>query len=45
MKRDDTVYLGHMLDMAKKISYRVADKTKADFDADEDLRYVIAHLV
>ncbi len=45
MQRDDTVYLGHMLDMARKVSVRVAKKTKADYDADEDLRFVIAHLV
>ena len=45
MQRDDTVYLGHMLDMARKVSVRVASKAKADYDADEDLRFVIAHLV
>ncbi|MGB6063373.1 MAG: HepT-like ribonuclease domain-containing protein [Desulfomonilaceae bacterium] len=45
MKKDDSVYLGHMLDMARKVSVRVAAKTKADFDADEDLRFVIAHLI
>jgi uncharacterized protein with HEPN domain len=45
MQKDDTVYLGHMLDMARKVSVRVAAKTRADFDANEDLRFVIAHLV
>lgn len=45
MQRDDTVYLGHMPDMARKVSVRVAEKTQADYDADEDLRFVIAHLV
>lgn len=45
MQRDDEVYLGHMLDMAQKVSDRVEAKTKADYEADEDLRFVIAHLV
>lgn len=45
MQKDDAVYLGHMLDMARKVSSRVAEISKADFDANEDLRFVIAHLV
>ncbi len=45
MQRDDTIYLGQMLDMARKVASRVKSKTKADYDADEDLRFVIAHLV
>jgi uncharacterized protein with HEPN domain len=45
MKKDDTIYLGHMLDTARKVSVRVAARPKADFDVDEDLRFVIAHLV
>ncbi len=45
MKKDDMVYLGHMLDMAHKVSDRVAARTKADFDADEDLRFVVSHLI
>jgi len=45
MQKDDAVYFGHMLDMARKVSVRVAERSKADFDADEDLRFVIAHLV
>ncbi len=45
MQKDDTVYLGHMLDMARKISVRVAGRLRADYDADEDLRFVIAHLI
>ena len=45
MQKDDTVYLGHMLDMAHKVSVRVAGRSRADYDADEDLRFVIAHLI
>lgn len=45
MQKDDTVYLGHMLDMARKVSVRVAGLSRADYDANEDLRFVIAHLI
>ena len=45
MQKDDTIYLGHMLDMARKAADRVRDRTRAEYDADEDLQMVIAHLV
>ena len=45
MERDDTVYLGHMLDTARKAVEKVKSKTRADFDADEDLRMVLTHCV
>lgn len=45
MQRDDTVYLAHMLDTARKAAERVRHRTRAEYDADEDLRIVIAHLV
>jgi uncharacterized protein with HEPN domain len=45
MQKDDTVHLSHMLDMARKISVRVAGRSKTDYEADEDLRFVIAHLI
>lgn len=45
MQKDDTIYLGHMLDMARKVVDRVCDRTRAEYDADEDLQIVIAHLV
>lgn len=45
MQKDDAVYLGHMLDMARKVSVRVAGVSREDYDADEDLRFVIAHLI
>ncbi len=45
MPKGDAVYLGHMPDMARKVSVRVAGRTKAEFDTDEDLRFVVAHLI
>ena len=34
-----------MLDMARKAAGRIEGKSRADYDGDEDLRIVIAHLV
>jgi hypothetical protein len=34
MLKDDLVYAGHMLDMARKAADKVRGKTRADFDAD-----------
>ena len=45
MEKDDTIYLGHMLEMARKVSVRVRARSQSDFDANEDLRFVITHLV
>jgi uncharacterized protein with HEPN domain len=45
MPKDDIVYLGHMLDMTRKVVARVAAKSRDDFETDEDLRLVVAHLV
>ena len=45
MLKDDLVYLNHMLDMARKAIGKVTTKSRADFDTDEDLRMVLAHLV
>jgi len=45
MPKDDSVYLGHMLDMARKAVSKSRGKTHAQYDADEDLRIILAHLV
>jgi uncharacterized protein with HEPN domain len=45
MARDDLVYIGHMLELAHKALARVAGRDRAAFDADEDLRLVLTHLV
>ena len=45
MQHDDTAYLGHMLEMARKAVQKLSGKTRADYDADEDLRIVLTHWV
>jgi uncharacterized protein with HEPN domain len=45
MQHDDTVYLLHMLDAARKAVQRIAGRSRADLDEDEDLRIVLAHSV
>jgi uncharacterized protein with HEPN domain len=45
MTKDDSVYLGHMLDQARKVVGKVQGKARADFDADENLRLALAHIV
>ena len=44
-KKDDNVYLGHMLEKARKICAKSAGLDRARFDADEDLRLALLHLV
>ncbi|TWT45450.1 hypothetical protein RAS1_18750 [Phycisphaerae bacterium RAS1] len=45
MQHDDNVYIGHMLETARKAVDRVAGKSRALYDAEEDLRIVLAHWV
>jgi uncharacterized protein with HEPN domain len=45
MPKDDMVYVGHMLDTARKALEKVRGKTRRQYDGDEDLRIVLAHLV
>ena len=45
MRPDDSVYVGHMLDMAKKAAEKVGALTRRDYDEDENLRLALAHLV
>ena len=45
MQKDDLVYLGHMLDMARKAVDKAAGTTRDEFDGDEDLRIVLTHLI
>ena len=45
MPKDDAVYVGHMLDMARQARELVASRTRADYDADVALRLALAHLV
>jgi len=45
MQKDDMVYVGHMLDTARRIVEKVADKSRAEFDADDNLRLALTHLI
>ena len=45
MQKDDTVYVGHMLDTARLIVGKVAGVSRAEFDGDENLRLALAHLI
>ena len=45
MRKDDLVYVGHILEIAQKIQDRLKDKNREDFNADEDFRIVLTHLV
>lgn len=45
MQHDPLVYVGQMLDLARKISSRSAALTREQFDADEDVRLALAHLI
>jgi uncharacterized protein with HEPN domain len=45
MQKDDLVYLGHMLDVARSVAGKVTGKSRAEFDADENLRLALAHLI
>ena len=45
MPKDDTVYLGHMLDMARKAVSLVRGKDREDYDDDETLRLALTYLI
>ena len=45
MPKDDLVYLGHMLDMARKARQLVQGRSRAAYDGDEPLRLALAHLL
>jgi uncharacterized protein with HEPN domain len=45
MTKDDLVYVGHMLDCARKARAMVTGKDRAAYDADETLRLALAHLI
>jgi uncharacterized protein with HEPN domain len=44
-RRGDLLYFGHMLDAAKGIQARVVGRTRAEFDASEDLQIILTHLL
>lgn len=45
MHKDDLVYAGHMLDTARKARDKMRDRSRADFDGDENLRIALTHLL
>ena len=45
MPRDDDLYLGHMLDMARKALALTSGVEKDAFDGDEKLQLAVVHLI
>ena len=45
MQKDDSVYVGHMLDMARKALEKIRGMNRSEYDADEDLRMALTHLI
>lgn len=45
MQKDDQVYLGHMLDTAEKAAQKTGGMDRSAYDADENLRLALAHLI
>lgn len=43
MSRDDAVYVGHMLDTARKAVEKIDRTNRAAFDSDENLRLAVAY--
>ena len=44
-KKDDLVYAGHMLDMARKALRLVRGKSRSDYEQDETLSLALTHLL
>jgi len=45
MSQRDLVYVGHMLDMARKAVSKTEGISRATYDADENLRFALIHLI
>ena len=45
VSRQDSVYLGHMLDMTRRADKALQGKSRADYDADDILHLGLTHLV
>jgi uncharacterized protein with HEPN domain len=45
MKKDDLVYIRHMLDLARMVIAKVDGIDRAVFDHDENLRLALVHLI
>ncbi len=44
-RTDDSIYLGHMLDMTRRAVRAIESKTRAQYDEDDILRLGLTHLV
>ena len=45
MEKDDLVYLRHILDISEQILSKVTDFSREQFDADDNLRLALVHLI
>ena len=45
MQHDDSVYVGHMLDLSRRVVEKTSGKTRKEFQADDNLRLALAHLL
>jgi uncharacterized protein with HEPN domain len=45
MQRGDEAYVGHMLDLSRKVATKVTGVRREKFDEDENLRLALAHLL
>ena len=45
MSKDDLVYVGHMLDMARKAHGKTQGISRRQYAADENLRIALAHII
>ncbi len=45
MQHDDRVFVGQMYDLGRKIDDRAQGLDRAGFDADEDVRLALTHLI
>ena len=44
-ERDDTVYLGHMLDTARSAAGKTSTIDRDAFDANDDLRFALTYMI
>ena len=45
MKKDELVYVGHMLDTARLVAAKIHGIDRTAFDQDDNLRLALAHLI
>ena len=45
MQKDDFIYVAHMLDLARKVLDKTQGLDRWQYDADENLRLALAHLI